>query len=100
MGNDISEAHVGPRSGTEKTDLTLSGRSKLNVNGVKKIKSSEPEQVVLVLPASAMMIAGVNLSVVAASIQTGEVEITGTVNSIKYTGVTDRKRFSLKNMFR
>ncbi len=84
----------------EKTELTLVNRIKLNVNGVKKIKSSEPEQIVLILTNCSMVIAGVNLFVMTASIQSGEVEITGMINSIKYTGTNEKKKFSFKNLFR
>jgi spore coat polysaccharide biosynthesis predicted glycosyltransferase SpsG len=84
----------------EKTDLILTDRIKLNVNGVKKIKSSEPEQIVLILSNSAMVIAGINLFVMSASIQTGEVEITGLVNGIKYTGISAKRKFSFKNIFK
>ena len=84
----------------EKSDLTLINRSQLNITGVKKIKSSEPEQIVLILRDAALVIGGSNLFVVAASIQTGEVEIGGFVKSLRYTGVTDKRKFSFKNMFR
>ena len=83
----------------EKSDLTLLNRSQLNVTGVKKIKSSEPEQIVLILQSAALVIGGTNLFVVSASIQTGEVEIGGLVKSLRYTGVTDKRKFSFKNMF-
>ncbi|MBQ7973831.1 MAG: YabP/YqfC family sporulation protein [Clostridia bacterium] len=84
----------------EKSDLTLLNRNQLNVTGVKKIKSSEPEQIVLVLANAALVIGGTNLFVVSASIQTGEVSISGMVKSLRYTGVTDKRKFSFKNMFR
>ena len=67
---------------------------------MKKIKSSEPEQIVLVLANAALVIGGTNLFVVSASIQTGEVSISGMVKSLRYTGVTDKRKFSFKNMFR
>lgn len=84
----------------EKSDLTLLNRNQLNVTGVKKIKSSEPEQIVLILANAALVIGGTNLFVVSASIQTGEVSISGMVKSLRYTGVTDKRKFSFKNMFR
>ena len=84
----------------EKSDLTLVNRNQLNVTGVKKIKSSEPEQIVLILHDTALMIGGTNLFVVSASIQTGEVSIGGLVKSLRYTGVSDKRKFSFKNMFR
>lgn len=83
----------------EKSDLTLINRNQLNVTGVKKIKSSEPEQIVLILQNAALVIGGTNLFVVSASIQSGEVEIGGLVKSLRYTGVADKRKFSFKNMF-
>ncbi|MCM1404551.1 MAG: YabP/YqfC family sporulation protein [Prevotella sp.] len=83
----------------EKSDLTLLNRNQLSVTGVKKIKSSEPEQIVLLLHNAALVIGGANLFVVSASIQTGEVAIGGLVKSLKYTGITDKRKFSFKNLF-
>ena len=84
----------------EKSDLTLLNRNQLTVTGVKKIKSSEPEQIVLILHNAALVVSGANLFVVSASIQSGEVEIGGLVKSMRYTGVSDKHKFSFKNMFR
>ena len=84
----------------EKSDLTLLNRNQLNITGVKKIKSSAPEQIVLILQNVALVISGVNLFVVSASIQTGEVSISGLVKALRYTGVTDKRKFSFKNIFR
>ena len=83
----------------EKSDLTLLNRNQLTVTGVKKIKSSEPEQIVLILHNAALVIGGVNLFVETASIQTGEVAISGLVKGLKYTGITDKRKFSFKNLF-
>lgn len=84
----------------EKSDLTLINRAQLNITGVKKIKSSAPEQVVLLLANSALVIGGTNLFVINASMQNGVVEISGTINGLKYTGVTAKRKFSFKNLFR
>jgi len=84
----------------EKSDLTLLNRRELHVTGVKKIKSSEPEQIVLLLQNVGLVIGGADLFVVSASIQSGEVSIGGLIKSLRYTGVTDKRKFSLKNMFR
>ncbi|MDR0384317.1 MAG: YabP/YqfC family sporulation protein [Christensenellaceae bacterium] len=83
-----------------KNYLSLLDRIKLNVTGVKKIKSSDPSQTVLILDNTALVISGTNLSVENASIQTGEVEISGFINSIKYSSVSRKTRFSFKNMFK
>ncbi len=84
----------------EKSDLTLLNRRQLNITGVKKIKSSEPEQIVLLLQNAGLVIGGVDLFVVSASIETGEVSITGLIKSMRYTGITDKRKFSFKNIFR
>lgn len=84
----------------EKSDLTLLNRRQLNITGVKKIKSSEPEQIVLLLQNVGLVIGGVDLFVVSASIETGEVSITGLIKSMRYTGITDKRKFSFKNIFR
>lgn len=84
----------------EKSDLTLLNRNHLNVTGVKKIKSSEPEQIVLILHDAALVICGSNLFVVSASIQTGDVAIGGLVKSLRYTNVSEKRKFSFKNIFR
>jgi hypothetical protein len=82
------------------SDLALSGRIKLSVTGIKKIKSSEPQQIVLILDNCAMVVGGTNLFIVTANVAAGDVEISGLVDSIKYTGVAEKKKFSLKNMFK
>lgn len=84
----------------EKSDLTLLNRTQLSITGVKKIKSSEPEQIVLLLGNTALVVTGVNLFVVNASMQNGAVEISGTINGLKYTSVATKKKFSFKNLFR
>ena len=83
----------------EKSDLTLLNRRQLNITGVKKIKSSESEQIVLLLQNAGLVIGGVDLFVVSASIETGEVSITGLIKSMRYTGITDKRKFSFKNIF-
>ena len=84
----------------EKSDLTLLNRRQLSVSGVKKIKSSAPDQIVLLLQNVGLVINGADLFVESASIQTGEVSIVGLIKALRYTGVTEKRKFSFKNMFR
>lgn len=84
----------------EKSDLTLLGRSQLHITGVKKIKSSEPEQVVLILAGSAVTITGANLNVTNANVESGDVSITGEVKALRYSNVAPKRKFSFKNLFR
>lgn len=71
----------------------------MSVTGIKKIKSTEPGQIVAHLDNSVVYISGTNLSVQNVSIQTGVLEITGIVSAIRYTAHA-RGRFKLSNLFK
>jgi hypothetical protein len=43
---------------------------------------------------------GTHVYLVPASIATGEIEILGLVDNIKYTGTEQKQKFSLRNMFK
>ena len=82
-----------------KSVLSLDNRNLLSLTGVKKIRSAEPAQVVAVLDNCQIIIQGANLSVQNVNIPSGVLELSGQVNSIKYSGAAQRK-FSFKNMFK
>ena len=82
-----------------KSNLSLTGRNALSITGVKKVRSTEPAQVVAILDNCQIIIQGSNLSVQNVNIPSGLLELTGQVNSIKYTNSSSRK-FSVKNMFK
>jgi len=82
-----------------KSNLVLNSRSTLNLTGVKKVKSTESNLVTAILDNGAIMIHGDNLSVQKIDIKEGILELTGNVNSIKYTNQI-AKSFSLKNAFK
>ena len=82
-----------------KSNLTLAGRNTLSLSGVKKVRSTEPACVIAILDNCQIIIAGANLNVQNVNIPSGILELTGQVNSIKYSGSAARK-FSLKNMFK
>ena len=84
---------------TSKSDLTVLSRNNLTLTGVKKIKSTEPNQVVAQLDNCTIIISGQNLSVQSASISTGELELTGAVTNVRWAK-TQSKKWSMKNMFR
>jgi len=80
-------------------DLNLVNRNALALTGIKKIKTTEPSQIVAILDTCTVVITGQNLSVQNVSISNGNMEVTGQVNSIKYTQ-THSRRFSIRNIFR
>ena len=86
-------------SSNSKSGLVLNNRNELALTGIKKVKSTEPTAVVANLDNGAIIISGSNLSVQKLDIKEGILEITGTVNNIKYTNQVS-KGFSFKNMFK
>jgi len=83
-----------------KSNMTLTGRNTMSLSGVKKIRSTEPAQVIAILDNCQIIIAGTNLNVQNVNIPSGILELTGQVNSIKYSGASAARRFSFKNMFK
>jgi sporulation protein YabP len=82
-----------------KSNLTLNNRNNLTITGVKKVRTTEPTSVVLNLENCSLIISGSNLTVQNINISSGVLELTGSVNSIRYTSGVGRK-FSFKNMFK
>jgi sporulation protein YabP len=84
---------------TTKSNLVLNNRNELNITGIKKVRSTEPNSVVANLDNGNVIINGSNLSVSRLDIKEGVLELNGTVDSIKYSNQSS-KSFSLKNMFK
>ena len=81
------------------SDLSVIARNSLTLTGVKKIKSTEPTTVVVELSDCSVVISGSGLNVQSASIQTGNLELSGSVTGVRWMK-TQTKKWSLKNMFR
>ena len=84
---------------TTKSNLVLNNRNELSLTGIQKVKSTEPSLIIANLDNGAIIINGSNLSVQQLDIKEGTLNVTGEVNSIKYTNQTS-KSFSLKNIFK
>jgi len=84
---------------TTKSNLVLNNRNELNITGIKKVRSTEPNLVVANLDNGNIIINGSNLSVGRLDIKEGVLELTGVIDSIKYSNQVSRN-FSLKNMFK
>ena len=82
-----------------KSSLVLNNRTDLSLIGIKKVKSTEPSLVIANIDNGLIIINGSNLSVQHLDIKEGTLNITGIINSIKYTNQVSKK-FSLSNMFK
>ena len=79
--------------------LNLAKRTALSLTGIKKVKSSEPNCIIAVIENSNLVISGVGLTVNQLNIADGTLNISGTVNSVKYANNVSKK-FSIKNIFK
>jgi len=86
-------------SAISKSSLSLENRQNLSLTGIKKVKSTEPNQVVAQLDNCMIIVSGQNLAVQSLSIHDGTMELSGLVSSIRYTG-SHQRRFSVRNMFK
>ena len=82
-----------------KSNLSLTGRTGFSLTGVKKVKSAEPGMVIAILDNCQIVVQGTNLNVQNVNIPSGILELTGQVNSIRYTGGVGKK-FNFRNMFK
>ena len=82
-----------------KSTLTLINRASLSLTGVKKVKSSEPSCVVVILDNCMVVISGSGLTIQNISVVSGTLDFVGIISQIKYTNTTARK-FSFRNIFK
>ena len=82
----------------ENTKLVLNNRSDMNLSGVNKVYSATENCVSLVLCTDDVLIEGNGLHVTKLDIDTGIVNVEGTVNSIKFGKSKNSKNF-LKRIF-
>ena len=87
------------KTAVSNSNLTLNNRNEMTITGIKKVKTTEQNQVVAALDNSLIVITGSNLSVQNLSIREGLLELSGNVDGIRYTS-SHSKKFSVKNMFK
>lgn len=77
--------------------LICDNRNLLEITGVEKVESTNENQVVLLISSSPVLITGKGLHVKKLDVQTGIVEIEGTIDGIKYQA--EKKNF-FKRIFK
>ena len=77
----------------EKThSLTLNGRSRLCISGVSELIAFDEESVILDMSGTQLDIGGFGLTVTRLSLETGEVDLSGRVDSIIYAEDTPKSK--------
>jgi len=77
--------------------IICDARKLLQLTGVEKVESSNETQIVCIVMNSPLVILGKNLHVKKLDVEQGQVEIEGSIDSIKYQA--ERKNF-LKRLFK
>jgi sporulation protein YabP len=80
-------------------NLTLNNRKQLDLTGIKKVKSTEPNAIIALLETGGIQILGQNLSVQSLDLNSGNMSIHGNINSVRYTDKVS-KSFSFRNIFK
>lgn len=78
--------------------ISLTERSNINICGVIKVLSSNPNQIVLNLKETDLVISGTNLSI--ENFSDGNIFLVGTVDSLKYTKTSKPKENFFKRIFK
>lgn len=73
-------------------NVILKDRKELTASGVKSITSYDEYTVILETHLGTLQIGGKNISVSELSVQTGEVQISGSIDYLQYSTKSDRKR--------
>ena len=66
-------------------NLIVESRKKMSVSGVKDVASFDDNTVIALTDLGALTVRGENLRVDCLSVETGELEISGTINGVMYT---------------
>ncbi len=80
-------------------NIILENRKKADISGVCEVKSFDDEEVVLFVSSGRLTIKGSELHINRLSIETGEAQIQGNVDSLVYSNKTTAKGF-LSGLFK
>lgn len=80
MGTGIDERRVAG----EPHQMALTGREKLDVEGVKNVGSFDQDEVVLETSAGVLVIKGANLHMQQLNLDVGKISLQGRINSLVY----------------
>lgn len=79
--------------------INIDNRTKINITGVDKVISASETQVLAKVSGTKLCILGKNLTVSRLDVEQGILDLTGELNSLKYTGTTSTQGF-LKRIFK
>ncbi len=91
---------MGEMNKTRTHRLSLEDRKQLNMTGITKVISIEPELVMLVSELGKIKITGKDMQATNLDMDKGILDISGNISCICYIGDKQNGQFSLKRMFK
>ena len=79
--------------------LIMEGRSRISVSGVEDVDSFDESEIILLTSKGELIVRGLDLHVEKLSLDVGELEITGTVNSCEYVEEHRKQEGFLARLF-
>ena len=80
--------------------LTLDARSKLSISGVEEVESFDEREIVMRTVAGGLVVTGEGLSVSRLSVESGDVSVSGRVDSLRYEDPSEEHRSLFSKLFR
>lgn len=84
-GELCHEQDHGKYSGTAPHDLILENREKLTVTGVRRVLQCNAESAAIETARGVLQLAGAQLNVTSLDLDSGEVKLTGRIDTVEYT---------------
>lgn len=81
------------------SEIVLKNKSKLYISGVEKVFEAHQTKIQLQVSGSVLMITGQNLNITRLDVESGNVDIDGSVEELKFSNSQQKTNF-LKKMFK
>ena len=96
---EILETNKTPEKTFADSQVNMQNRRVLSITGVEKVYETSTRSVQLKVAGSNMCISGESLNISKLDVETGNIQIEGLVNEIKYSSSQNKESF-LKKIFR
>ncbi|MEA4833284.1 MAG: YabP/YqfC family sporulation protein [Oscillospiraceae bacterium] len=92
---------INSNSSSSHMTVTITDREKLRTDGVTDIKSFNEDEVILCITNGFLFIGGSDLKIEKLSVETGEVAVTGSIDSVFFSqGVETKQRGLFSHLFK
>ena len=82
------------------SNIVLNNRKVLNLTGVKDVGKFDDQSIIVFTNQGKLKVSGSNLKIGKLSVESGELELNGSINSIVYVDLKDMGSGFFKNLFK